>query len=173
MQYIELRRHSMRQKPGSHLTQAGLDLARKTGKIMGPFTRVVTSDLVRAVETAVAMGFAVDEEQKLLGFYDESVEKEVRWDASFAEFATAIRRGKKTEAFAKPLKRLLLGLAGEITEEACVLVISHGGIMEIAAVACLPELDHAKWGGGFQFCEGIRLDFDGTAFVSGEILRVP
>lgn len=56
---IEHRRHTMRAKPGQHLNQAGVDLARRVGDGMGRFDRVVTSRLPRAFETAIAMGYAI------------------------------------------------------------------------------------------------------------------
>ena len=173
MRYLELRRHTMRQKPGSHLTQEGVSLARKTGETMGPFSKVVTSNLTRAVETAVAMGFAVDEEKELLGYYDEKIEEEVRWNAGFKEFAEAIKRGKKTEKFARNLKSLLTEMAEKMSDNTNLLVISHGGLLEIAGVICFPQVDYSAWGGNFQFGEGIRLGFDGKHFVFCEILRVP
>ncbi len=52
------------------------------------------------------------------------------------------------------------------------MIISHGGIVEAAAVACLPGADHGSWGAYCGYCEGIRLFFDGEQFVNGEILRV-
>lgn len=61
MRVLEVRRHTMRSKPGKHLSQAGVSLARHVGETMGSFDRVVTSTLARAFETAIAMGFAVDE----------------------------------------------------------------------------------------------------------------
>ena len=61
MRYLEVRRHSKRSRPNQHLTQWGVALARGLGSQIGPFDRVVTSPLPRCVETAVAMGFAVDE----------------------------------------------------------------------------------------------------------------
>ncbi|MDQ2741632.1 MAG: hypothetical protein M3Z66_04960, partial [Chloroflexota bacterium] len=56
----------MRVKPGRHLSQAGVDLARRTGNQMGPFDRVITSTVARAYETAIAMGFAVDQQDDRL-----------------------------------------------------------------------------------------------------------
>ena len=61
MRYLEVRRHSKRVRPGQHLSQWGVLLARRVGDELGPFDRVVTSPLPRCIETAVAMGFAVDE----------------------------------------------------------------------------------------------------------------
>jgi hypothetical protein len=45
-------------------------------------------------------------------------------------------------------------------------------MMEAGTVACLPNADHAEWGDGYGYCEGVRLAFDGNDFVDAEILRV-
>jgi hypothetical protein len=54
MKLIEHRRHSMRHKPGEHLKQAGVDLARRVGTDLGPFDLVITSATARAFQTAIA-----------------------------------------------------------------------------------------------------------------------
>jgi len=66
MRMIEVRRHSLVQDH-VHLSQAGIDLARPVGSTLGPFNRVVTSQILRTVETAVAMGFAVDGQWSVFG----------------------------------------------------------------------------------------------------------
>ncbi|MBZ0278386.1 MAG: hypothetical protein K8I60_19725, partial [Anaerolineae bacterium] len=71
MRYLEMRRHTIRIKPGQHLSQAGVTLARRVGETIGPFDRVITSTIPRAYETAIAMGFAVDEQLDELGTMDE------------------------------------------------------------------------------------------------------
>src|SRR4051794_10783960 len=53
MRYLEVRRHTMRTKPGEHLSQAGVDLARRVGEGMGHFDRVVSTLAPRAFETAI------------------------------------------------------------------------------------------------------------------------
>ncbi len=58
MRVLEVRRHSL-VKDRVHLSQAGVDLARRVGAGTGPFDRVVTSQITRTLETAIAMGFAV------------------------------------------------------------------------------------------------------------------
>ena len=63
MKTLEVRRHSARKlSGGSHLSQEGVDYARKLGATLGPYAQVVTSVVPRARETAIAMGFAVDYE---------------------------------------------------------------------------------------------------------------
>jgi broad specificity phosphatase PhoE len=46
---------------GSHLSAQGIALARAMGAELGPIARVLTSTSPRAIETAIAMGLAVDE----------------------------------------------------------------------------------------------------------------
>src|SRR6266498_442347 len=79
MKTIEIRRHSIRNKPGDHLSQEGVTLARLVGENLGPFDRVVTSTLPRAFETAIAMGFAADEQNKLMSSYSRDVDREAPW----------------------------------------------------------------------------------------------
>ncbi len=173
MRTIELRRHTMRAKPGQHLTQAGVSLARRAGEGIGPFDRVITSTVPRAFETALAMGFAVDEELDALAQMGEGVDREIEWPASFGQIAAVMRRGGAAAKFGQRLARLLAEIAAVLPEGGSVLVISHGGIVEAAAVACLPDADHAAWGDYCGYCEGVRLFSDGVRFVRGEILRMP
>jgi hypothetical protein len=66
MRWLEVRRHSITKKSGargprSQLFQEGVDLARLVGRSLGSFAFVVTSASPRAIETALAMGYAVDD----------------------------------------------------------------------------------------------------------------
>ena len=68
--WLEVRRRSLTKKDsargrGSHLSAEGVVLARQVGESLGPFASVVASASPRAVETAVAMGFAVDDTVEL------------------------------------------------------------------------------------------------------------
>jgi broad specificity phosphatase PhoE len=173
MRYFEVRRHAMRVKPGDHLSQVGVTLARKVGDTMGSFALVVTSDVPRAFETAIAMGYAVDEQ--LHGLAEEmgaAVEQEVAWDASFAAFARAVALGRAAADYAQRQADLWRSIISKIPDGASALAISHGGIVEAGAIGCLPDYDHASWGGACGYCEGVRLEFDGEKFVSAEILSV-
>src|SRR5688572_24465630 len=93
MRVIEHRRHAMRVKPGDHLSQAGVDLARRVGETMGHYDLVVTSPVARAFETAIAMGFAVDEQWPALAPPPQEVQEEADWEKGCAEYARAARRG--------------------------------------------------------------------------------
>jgi broad specificity phosphatase PhoE len=172
MKTIEIRRHSMRSNPGVHLNQQGVTLARLVGQNLGPFDRVVTSTLPRAFETALAMGFAVDEQDELMSSYGDGVEREAPWPLSLAGYAEAVREGRAAANYAVQLAGVYSKLAKYLADGRAALVVNHGGVAELGAVACLPHADHARWGSHFEYCEGIRLFWDDGKFVEGEVLRV-
>jgi broad specificity phosphatase PhoE len=178
---LEVRRHSLRKAGGgSQLSQAGVDLARRVGASIGPFERVATSVSPRARETAIAMGFAVD--QELLTLVDEdapAAEFEARrwWEAPqpFVALAQIVRAGGPTLALGHAIVGLWRDLVIALPEGASALVIGHSGQIEVALVTCFREADHGAWGGPFACCEGARLSFDGDPprFTQCEILRAP
>lgn len=172
MKTIEVRRHSIRRKPADHLSQEGVILARRVGENLGPFDRVITSTLPRAIETAVAMGFAVDELHELMSGYNDEVEREAPWPLSLAGYAEVVRQGGAAARYAARLAALYARTADFLPDGRAVLVINHGGVAELGVVACLPDADHFAWGSHFEPCEGIRLFYEDGKFVDGEILRV-
>ena len=172
MKTLELRRHSLRSKPGQHLSQQGVTLARLVGQNLGPFDRVVTSRLPRAFETAIAMGFAVDEENELMSGYGSAVEMEAPWPLSPAQYADVVRQGGSAARYANQMADFYHQLIDFLAEGRAALVVNHGGVLELGAIACLPGADHSSWGSYFEYCEGIRLFWEAGKFVSCEVLRV-
>jgi broad specificity phosphatase PhoE len=172
LRHVEIRRHSLRIEGGQHLSRQGVVLARRVGATMGIFNRVVTSTLSRTLETAVAMGFSVDEQTEQLNRLGAEVDAEIDAEAGFAEFARVIGKGGATGLFAVALVAQLRAMALHLAPGASGLVITHAGIVEAAAVGCVFEADHALWGPACGYCEGVRLAFNGDRFVSAEVLRV-
>lgn len=172
MKTIEIRRHSIRTKPGEHLSQQGVTLARLIGQNLGPFDRVVTSTVPRAFETAIAMGFAVDEQNEIMSTYGSAVEREAPWPLSLAGYAEVVRNGGAAAKYANQLAAVYSRLVDYLSEGRSALVINHGGVLELGAVACLPNADHVSWGAHFEPCEGVRLFWNDGKFVDAEILRV-
>ena len=172
MKTIEIRRHSIRNKPGAHLSQQGVTLARLVGQNLGPFDRVMTSALPRAFETAIAMGFAVDEQNELMSTYGDIVELEAPWPQSLAEYGEIINKGGAAARYANRLAQVYHQLVDYLADGRAALVVNHGGIAELGAVACLPTADHEVWGPHFECCEGIRLFWIDGKFVDAEVLRV-
>ncbi len=172
MKTIEIRRHSIRQKSGDHLSQQGVTLARLVGQNLGPFDRVVTSTLPRAFETAIAMGLAVDEQNELMSTTGNVVEREAPWPLSLAGYAEVVQNGGAAARYANQLVVVYSKLANYLADDRAALVVSHGGVLELGAVACLPTADHFSWGSHFEYCEGIKLFWEDDKFVNAEILRV-
>jgi hypothetical protein len=135
--------------------------------------RVVTSTLPRAFETAIAMGFAVDEQLELMSAYGDSVEHEVPWPQSFAAYAKAVKREKAAGHYARQLAGFYTELANSLTEGGAALVINHGGIVELGVVASFPGADYESWGGPVHYCEGARLFWQDGQFVDAQVRRVP
>jgi broad specificity phosphatase PhoE len=169
---VEVRRHAMRLKDGQHLSQEGVTLARRVGKDGGPFDRVITSTLPRAFETAIAMGFAVDEQSELISTYGGEVEREIPWPQTFAAYAGAVRRGGAAAEYAGRLAMFYRRMAEDLPEDGRALVINHGGIVELGAVACVPGADYESFGPHCAYCEGVRLFWDRSGFVRAEALRI-
>ena len=172
MKTLEIRRHSIRSQPGDHLNQSGVSLARLVGQNIGPFDRVVTSTLPRAFETAIAMGFAVDEQSELMSTYGRDVEREAPWPLSFEDYSGILKSGGAAAKYAQKLAKYYAGIMNFIAESRSALVVNHGGVVELGVVGCLPGFDFSSWGGSVEYCEGARLYWDENKFVNGELLRV-
>jgi broad specificity phosphatase PhoE len=177
MRVLEVRRHSLT-IDHVHLSQAGVDLARRTGREIGPFDGVYTSHITRTLETAVAMGFAVNAQLPALGEIDAQVWAEIghherwSWEQPFAVFATLIRQGGATARLGRAQADAWRSFLDAAPAGGRVLVISHGRVIESGLVTCFPDADHAAWGAPFGKCEGARLTHEDGAWRSVELLRV-
>jgi broad specificity phosphatase PhoE len=181
MRWLEVRRHSLTKKGsargrGSHLSAEGVALARLVGGSLGPFAVVVTSASPRALETAVAMGFAVDDTVELpSGYVSGEVDHhgQWRWPHPYRSYAELIGRGGGLASVAETHRRIWTSVVAAVPDGAATLVVGHGGGIEPGLVACLPNAGHERWGGPFGPCDGARLAFDGGRFVSVQFRRAP
>jgi broad specificity phosphatase PhoE len=181
VRWIEIRRHSLTKKGpsrghGSHLSLQGVALARAVGAGLGNFARVVTSPLPRAIETAVAMGYAVDDLLDLPSGYvpgEVAHHDQWTWSRPYVRYAELIAQGGGVSGAAAAGQAALVQLLEAIPDGEAALVISHGGTIEPLLVACMPSADHANWGAGLAHCEGARLGWDGRAFTTIELRRAP
>lgn len=172
MRSLEVRRHTIRSQSSSHISQAGVDLARRVGEGLGKFDRVVTSTLPRAFETAIAMGYAVDEQIEQLSLMNDEVQAVVQWDAGYAAWARAAASSAVVGLYTQALAELWRSIVRALPENGRALMISHGGIVEAGTVGCLPPAFRKTYGPACSYCEGARLTFDGDTVVNVEILRV-
>lgn len=172
MKILEVRRHSIRSAGSDHLNQKGVTLARKIGQEIGPFEFTATSTLPRAFETAIAMGFAVDEQKELLNTYGSAVEREAPWPMPFFHYSEIVKQDGAAAKYAYKLVDYYTAIMERLDSGASALTVSHGGVVELGVVACLPDMDFSTWGDAVQYCEGARLFWDDGRFTHGEVLRV-
>jgi broad specificity phosphatase PhoE len=184
VRWLEVRRHSLTKKGpgrgrGSHLSAEGVGLARRIGGQTGPFDVVVTSTVARTIETALAMGFAVDDTLDMGGGVWESAQAQVgdhqhwEWANPFVDYAELIASGGPVAALADRQRVLWSSVVDRTDSGERALVISHGGLIEPGLVASVAGADYAEWGRPFGHCEGVRLAYDGGAFDLMELLRLP
>jgi broad specificity phosphatase PhoE len=172
MRTLELRRHSHRNVPQPHLSQTGVELARRAGEGLGKFDRVVTSTIPRAFETAIAMGYAVDEQIEQLGMMSEAVNAAIQWNAGFTAWSMAAQHHPVVAQYAQVMADLLRSIRRALPDDGRALIIGHGGIVEASTIGCLSAGTRFADDAACGYCEGARLTFDGDAVVNVEMLRV-
>lgn len=179
MRWLEVRRHALTKKGdargrGSHLSAEGVALARRTGAGTGPFELVVTSSAQRAVETAVAMGCAVDEAVELPSCYVPGVvdhHDQWRWELPYVRYVEVLAGSAELASVVAVHRQLWERVVRVVDDGSSALIVSHGGSIEPTLVACLPTGDHVAWGAAFAHCDGVRLGFQDGAFVSAQFSR--
>ncbi len=172
MKILELRRHSKRSAPSPHLNQEGVKKARKLGSSMGVYDLVVSSNAPRAIETAVAMGYAVDEIIEEISMTPDYIEKEVTWGMNFGEFAEVIKQKGKTYEYSNQMAEFLLDFSKKVPENGSALLVSHGGLIELVTIGCFPNEDYDSWGNYLSTCEGVRIHIKEENFEKVKLLRM-
>jgi broad specificity phosphatase PhoE len=183
MRTIEIRRHAYTKKgeergKGSHLSTEGVALARRIGGEIGPFDLVLTSPVPRALETAIAMGFAVDDQLEALGDLPPAVLAEIghyerwAWEEPFVTFAQFVRQGGPTARMGERQREAWVRALESVPSGGRVLIISHGRVIEAGLVSCLPGDDFVGWGASFGHGEGARMSFEEGRFQGVQLLRV-
>jgi broad specificity phosphatase PhoE len=154
-------------------------LARRIGEGIGPFDLVLASHIPRTLETAIAMGFAVDEQLAALGEIAPDVVEEIghherwTWEAAFAIFAKFVAKSGPTARLGQRQQEAWVQAVESVPPGGNVLVISHGRIIKAGLVTCLPDGDFAGWGAALRHCEGARLQYEAGRFTEVSLLRVP
>jgi hypothetical protein len=149
---IEIRRHSRTKKAG-HVAAAltflwkVLRWREELGGEIGSFDLVLTSTVPCTVETAIAMGFAVDDQLEVLGDLRADVWEEIghhdrwSWAEPFVTFAQFVRQGGPTSKMGKQQRDAWVRALESVPTGRLVLIISHGRIIEPGLVTCLPDAD--------------------------------
>ncbi|NIZ60060.1 hypothetical protein DL239_03610 [Sedimentitalea sp. CY04] len=172
MPTLEVRRHTMRTKPGQHLSQTGVSLARHVGQDLSSFDLVVSSELPRAIETAIAMGFAADRMIAELGILPKEVLTAINWPNSLTNISQIVHENEACRQFSQNQAALWNAILGEMSGDQFALIITHGGIIELGALGLMPVGDPDSWGDAIGYCEGFRFTNQGNELIC-EVLRLP
>lgn len=68
------------------------------------------------------------------------------WSRPYLAYASLIRLGRGLAAVAEAHRAAWAGIVEAQPDGKAALIVSHGGAIEPALVACLPHADHASWG---------------------------
>jgi hypothetical protein len=136
------------------------------------FDLVVTSELSWAYETTIAMGYLVDKRINSPAYEKEEADEDVCPTDSLADYANLIKTSSGIAKWANAQADYYLSIIEVLPEEDMALIISHGGTIDAAAVACYPHADHRSWGPTFGCCEGYKLTFENDKFMNIELRRI-
>jgi len=181
MKFVDVFRHSKRGE-GKGLSQEGRDLAQRAKALLAPhYDLCVSSPKQRARETLEAFGFNRYEVDEALSAvnpwepFDAQITKLAQargiiplaacWE--YPEALNCLRRQGMT--FLGALKRI----SNRLPEGGRALVVSHGGILEAAALLGCARYHLDEIGGEIAFCEGVVFIFDKDALKSVEVKRLP
>lgn len=181
MKYVEVFRHSKRGE-GKGLSEQGWELARRARALLAPhYDLCVSSPKQRARETLEAFGFdryEVDEAFTAVNPwepFDAQVSKLAKERgiiplAACWEIPEALSYLKlRGETLLTAIKRM----ARKLPEEGRALIVSHGGILEAAALHGCPRYHLSELGGEIGFCEGVAFKVDGDKLSGVEVKRLP
>jgi broad specificity phosphatase PhoE len=172
MRILEIRRHTMRNKLNEHISSEGIDLAQFIGSKLDPFDLVVTSPVLRVIETAVAMGFAVDETRQVLSELSSDVFHNSGWPASYDELHKTVNDHRNVSDFAKTQAQAWRDIVGKNHDKKRILIVTHGLFVELGTIANFPNTSNPGCH-SIGYCEGIRILIEDEKFLSYEVLRVP
>jgi len=147
-------------------------LARRVGSDAGPFDIVVTSHLARAIETAVAMGFAVGEKWEKLGEYPETLPARIGWPASLDVIGQNVHRFPDVRDFASAQWANWKSVLTALPQEGRGLVVTHGAMIELGAIVLLNETRASLNAPAFAYCEGLRIHVEDGEVAKVELLRL-
>ncbi|MFJ3404637.1 histidine phosphatase family protein [Promicromonospora sp. NPDC090134] len=181
MRTLDVVRHSLTRKgvsrsrgAGSHLSPEGVRLARRLGESMPDMAYVAVGDLPRHLETAIALGFAVDEQVAWPSGY---VEGEVdhhdqwTWDQPFVRYAALLAAGRGLHDVAQEHLTHWRRVLDAVPEGGAALIVSSGGSIEPVLVAAFPGADHAAWGGPLHQLEGATIEVEDGRFTGITVRR--
>lgn len=179
MRTLEVRRHSFTKKGaareyGSLLSAEGVAQARRLGEVLPSVRYVLTGPDRRHVETAIAMGFAVDEMVTWPSGYVSGVvdhHDQWRWEQPYERYAELLDTSSQLRAVTEEHLAHWRRAVAQVNEGEAALVVSSGGSIEPVLVAAHSGGDFAAWGTALHHLEGASLSFTGDRCVDLTVRR--
>ena len=178
---FEVRRHSLR-GDGPSLSPEGIELARRTAAtLVGNYEAIYTSPKTRCIETLAAFVFTtckvvpefgllpskLDDHERHVGLLQRRTGCS-RLEAYFAIPATHLI----LEEFGRAFFEKLCQLARELHHGKNALAVSHGGSIEPAVLAAMPDWTLRDLGGELRECEGALFHFEDGICTRVELRRL-
>ena len=180
MRELVVLRHSLTRKgadrraSGSHLSSEGVQLARTLGDTLPEMAYVVVGDQPRHLETALALGFAVDEQTSWPSGYvagEVAHHDQWSWDQPFVRYSELLATRRGLARVAQVHIGVWLRVLEHVPDGCSGLVVSSGGSIEPVLVAAMPTAHHGDWGGPLHQLEGAALSWDGAECAAVRLLR--
>jgi broad specificity phosphatase PhoE len=181
MKYVEVFRHSKR-GGGKGLSEEGRELAMCARALLAShYDLCISSPKERARETLEVLGFEryeVDEAFTAVNLWEPfepqvsklGKERGISPLAACWEISEALNYLRlQGETFLGAVKRV----ARKLPQEGRALVVSHGGILEAAALLGCPRYHLDEIGGEIGFCEGVLFTLDGEKLAGVDVKRLP
>ena len=177
MPILEIRRHAERADRGdeqSALSRAGWEMAKVLSKKVGPCALVLSSPLPRAKETAELIGGRLDAIEpaflpEMGGAIGDRIFGAMR---TLADWAEVLREQEDARRFAIEQIAAWARVAARVGEKDRVLAVSHGGIIDLPAIALAQRLRTPLEGPSFGYCEGVVVTYAKGAPTNIEVARV-
>jgi len=169
MGIVEVRRHAERAGPteaGSALSAAGRSMAERLSRSAPAYAIVAASPLPRAKETATIIAGRLDVADPAL-LPDLSQVVQLRTIEEYVPLAEGARERALAEEQAGAWLRL-----GRAARDRRALVITHGGVIELAALRIAKDIGKDLRGNAFSYCEGVCVRYEDGKPTSLEVLRV-
>jgi len=175
MPILDIRRHAERQnrdEQQSALSTAGIAMCEKLAKAAPKYALVISSPLPRAKETAQRIAGRLDSvEPGLLpdlGGQAAQLFGEMR---TLGDWSRLLSRDESARKFADEQLPVWSRIASRVKDDARVLAVSHGGIVDLPAVVLMKRLGIAIDVPSFGYGEGLRITYRGNTATALEVLR--
>ena len=177
MPLLEIRRHAERAdrtNEQSALAPAGRAMAEAIAKRAPKYALVVSSPLPRAKETAQLIAGRLDGiDSGLLPEMGGVIGDRLFGDMNtLADWAEVLREREDARAFASEQLETWARIASRVGDKDRVLLVSHGGIIELPAIALAQRLQQPLAGPSFGYGEGVLVTYANRNAIRIEALRV-